>query len=125
MTKQEYYNLLVKTSAEGRFPATECWGERTEPTCCYRTKDGRKCAAGLLIPDDEYSPNMENRNFMAIINDYPALLHCIPEGMTARNVRQIQYNIHDSVALYPWSHEFFVRRLNQLDCFHNVEKVNV
>lgn len=28
--------------------------------CAYRGDDGCKCAAGWLIPDDKYSPSMEN-----------------------------------------------------------------
>lgn len=30
--------------------------------CLYRGGDGRKCAIGCLIPDDLYSPEMENQN---------------------------------------------------------------
>ena len=27
--------------------------------CAYRGKNGMKCAAGVLIPDDQYNPKME------------------------------------------------------------------
>ncbi len=31
-----------------------------EGSCLYRGPDGAKCAAGLLIPDSHYSPELEN-----------------------------------------------------------------
>jgi hypothetical protein len=30
--------------------------------CVYRTKEGLRCAAGCLIPDDLYDPRMDNRD---------------------------------------------------------------
>jgi hypothetical protein len=29
--------------------------------CAYRGEDGRKCAAGILIPDEKYRPEMEGK----------------------------------------------------------------
>ena len=29
-------------------------------TCAYRGENGMKCAAGALIPDDQYKPEIEN-----------------------------------------------------------------
>ena len=34
--------------------------------CAYRGADGRKCAAGFLIADEEYSSAMEGHNFKAL-----------------------------------------------------------
>lgn len=34
--------------------------EEGEVLCLYRSPDGKKCAAGWLIPDSEYRPNMEH-----------------------------------------------------------------
>lgn len=34
--------------------------------CAYRGPNGAKCAAGHLIPDDEYSADMEGRHCLAI-----------------------------------------------------------
>lgn len=34
--------------------------------CRYRTRDGRKCAIGMLIPDEKYEPDMESMTTRAI-----------------------------------------------------------
>lgn len=36
--------------------------------CQYRMPDGRKCAAGVLITDEEYSPVMEGQLFITLLN---------------------------------------------------------
>lgn len=33
--------------------------------CAYRTPEGRKCAAGQLMPDDKYNRHMEGRSVAA------------------------------------------------------------
>jgi hypothetical protein len=33
-----------------------------ETLCAYRTPDGLKCAAGCLIPDELYTPDMERQS---------------------------------------------------------------
>lgn len=38
--------------------------------CMYRSPDGSKCAAGFLISDEEYRPNMENKPYQDIIEGY-------------------------------------------------------
>jgi hypothetical protein len=35
--------------------------------CLYRSDTGMKCAVGCLIPDDKYSPNMEEKNLYALV----------------------------------------------------------
>lgn len=41
--------------------------------CMYRSEDGCKCAAGLLIPDNLYDPTMENKSIPKVIEDFPDL----------------------------------------------------
>lgn len=36
----------------------------------YRNSDGLKCAAGCLIADDEYSPEIENKSWGVVVNSY-------------------------------------------------------
>jgi len=36
-------------------------------TCAYRGVDGSKCAAGILIPDDEYVGNMEGHAWLNLV----------------------------------------------------------
>lgn len=37
--------------------------------CTYRGEDGRKCAVGALIADDEYHPLMDNTGDVYMMND--------------------------------------------------------
>jgi hypothetical protein len=55
MTKQEMYEIIrAGMLAQGK-PA------RSPEGCKYRTREGLKCAVGMLIPDSEYSPSMEGK----------------------------------------------------------------
>ena len=42
--------------------------------CAYRGDDGTMCAAGCLIPDDEYKPQFEGIPWVSIANDVPSFL---------------------------------------------------
>jgi hypothetical protein len=58
-TKQETFDAVVSGLIEQGGPSA---GENDcGPTCFYRGKDGRKCAVGLLVPDDEYQEEWENQ----------------------------------------------------------------
>jgi hypothetical protein len=39
-------------------------------TCAYRAANGYKCAAGALIQDEEYAPEMEGKNIAFIIRGF-------------------------------------------------------
>jgi hypothetical protein len=55
MTKQEAFDKVVKHLLKQGEPAFD--GD----ICCYRTDDGKKCAAGCLIPDELYDPAWEGK----------------------------------------------------------------
>lgn len=38
--------------------------------CRYRSDNGLKCAVGLLIPDELYTPNFEGNGVRILIDDY-------------------------------------------------------
>lgn len=44
--------------------------ESDKPYCLYRSRDGKKCAAGCLIPDAHYNPDMEGYNWIELIDNY-------------------------------------------------------
>lgn len=44
--------------------------ESDKPYCLYRSSDGKKCAAGCLIPDAHYNPRMENISWRELVCDY-------------------------------------------------------
>jgi hypothetical protein len=41
--------------------------------CRYRTNHGDKCVAGMLIPDECYSVDMEGLSIQHVLTDYPEL----------------------------------------------------
>jgi hypothetical protein len=125
LTRQAYFDLLVKTSAEGGFPS---WG-LVDPDCgdgcLYRGPDGRQCAVGLLVPDELYADYMEDVRADQLFEENPALRQVIPEGLTAGDLSGIQ-NVHDALAGRVshyggiWPHEEFVAKLSGLDCFRGL-----
>ena len=128
MTKLEYLDLLVATSASGGFPSAHVVPEDTEAffktqvACDYRSPNGRRCAAGLLIPDEKYDPVMENK---PAYSEVVLAAIELPDGITATELRIIQtrHDTHADACLKagkPWPHAQFVASLLALDCFHNM-----
>jgi hypothetical protein len=70
MTKQEMFSkVYLGVIAQGG-PAVQAGaGAQESPECMYRTENGRKCAAGQLIPDAEYNPAMEYGTIQAELGD--------------------------------------------------------
>ena len=50
-------------------------GMNSLPVCYYRHPQDSsiRCVLGHLIPDEMYEPEMENRNAMGLLRDYPEL----------------------------------------------------
>jgi hypothetical protein len=102
VTKQETFDIVARHLLTQNAKA---WGQYTcsvgEPTngCVYRDADGRKCAAGCLIPDDVYSPSLEGeladgRVMRAILIDH---------GHEPGFVRALQF-VHDDYVTDDWPH---------------------
>jgi hypothetical protein len=123
-TVASYFALLEKTSKEGGFPsaiiADNPEGGGRSVQCQYRGPNARKCAAGILIPDDRYRPEMEHHG--AGHNDLfrTAMVDLIPQGMLLSDLAQVQF-CHDAIASQgldkPWNHEDFMSRLRMIECF--------
>lgn len=64
-------------------------------TCLYRGDDGLKCAAGCLIPDEEYTMNMEEKGWSQLVANGMAP----PEH--ERLISDLQY-IHDRKQPHQW-----------------------
>lgn len=63
MTEQEAFDIVVKHLFEQKRPSMSCARGRLEmPICAYRGVEGRKCAIGALISDEEYSPELEDKD---------------------------------------------------------------
>ena len=109
ISKREYYDLLVSTSATGGFPARNSLG------CVYLHSSGRKCAIGLLIPDG-HKAQYEGGYVDLILDIFPDLKDYMPDGLTVTELREIQ-RCHDS-QVNGWDHEKFVESLQP--CFKDV-----
>jgi len=56
--------------------------------CAYRGENGMKCAAGVLIPDDQYKPAMEGIRWVYLVN------RGLIENKFKHEIGELQ-NIHD------------------------------
>jgi hypothetical protein len=121
MNKQEYLDLLVRTSLEGKFPSVH--PDKGEQVCAYRGKDGRACAIGLVIPDDQYIPEFEFKSYKFLIEAFPSIVSYLPAGFTEYDFIEIQkchdetYDMFKGENLIQWSHRTFLRKLLARDCF--------
>ena len=115
MTKLEYKDLLIKTSLAGLFPCT-CSIVRTDisPPCLYKSPDnGRKCAVGILIPDDRYRTSFEGANFRDVVDK--GVGDNMPEGLTIEDLQKIQRCHDDQVSyLTAWDHNLFVSNITKI-----------
>lgn len=65
--------------------------------CSYRSPDGNKCAAGVIISDDDYDPEMEGIRVMQLVEKFN-----VPDYMTkhAYFIDLLQQS-HDNIAQGP------------------------
>jgi hypothetical protein len=55
-SREEVFNYIVqKLNEQGSLSQTECG------SCFYRMKNGKRCAAGWLIDDEDYKPEFEGK----------------------------------------------------------------
>jgi len=88
MTNQE---ILDKVANHLLIQNEKAWNEN-EHSCAYLDPEGRKCAVGCLIPDEQYSKELEG----AILTSNPKLeaLPCM-QGLDLDFLRDLQL-IHDT-----------------------------
>lgn len=93
MNKQEIFNTVVTHLAKQGWQRSTGEGPFKE-TCVYRGPNGRKCAAGALIKDAFYTPDLEtNEVYGSDVTD--ALMKSgVPEGEIPF-VQRCQW-VHDS-----------------------------
>lgn len=68
--------------------------------CAYRGEDGTKCAIGILIPDDIYSPNMEGKSFHQLCQQYDVVAD-LPEIKAIKQVGEVMQQLHDNLQGMP------------------------
>jgi hypothetical protein len=72
---------------------------RDPNVCAYRGRKGDKCAAGILIPDNEYDIKMENVSFNGLIED----TNTFPRLKTVRSYKPHRKLISDLQSAHDFS----------------------
>lgn len=111
-SRQEWLDLIIKTSLEGGFPSVEYDGCANPGRCVYLSPTGRMCVIGLLIDREKYSSSLEG-------NLRNKVLEVLPEWaqQLGRHVLSSVQACHDSRARGPWDHKAFVENLRNLNVF--------
>lgn len=125
LTAQEYYDLLVKSARDGTFPSFK----DEEKRCLYRFVDGEgkvhKCAAGVLLTDEEYRSGHIREGVSCHCGDNKDVFALkLPESISLDELRSVQWS-HDKIAMQDggWDAEDFIRLLNTMVCFKEVNQV--
>ena len=88
-TLQEVFNIVSAHLLTQVKRCMDKYPDRVFPACAYRNASGMKCAAGALIPDDEYKPEMEKNDWKMLVNK------AFVESHFSNEIRELQ-QIHDS-----------------------------
>ena len=115
-TLQEVFNIVsahlltqIKRSI-AQFP------DKKYPSCVYRGENGMKCAAGVLIPDDQYNPKFENQSWTILVEKH------FVEDKFSREIYELQkihdLNRHDDINFLK---EQLIEFARTHDLTHNIE----
>ena len=74
--------------------------------CAYRGKDGLKCAAGWLIPDDMYKTDFESCGWRAVVSENPELQFATPKHPFKDKLILEMQEIHDFKEVNQWEEEY-------------------
>jgi hypothetical protein len=115
MTKQETFNIVVEHLRKQNAKALNSIGK-----CVYLAPDGKMCAAGVLIPKEDYKPEFDsdgstfyNAHGLTTLGE---ILEC-QEGHDLDLVTDLQM-IHDSSNVENWEDGFY-----QVAQYHNLSYV--
>jgi hypothetical protein len=72
--------------------------------CLYRSDDGLKCAVGCLIPDNEYTPEMEKWMVLSVVEMLSKPLQT-KLGRHLDLLKRLQH-IHDDIEVGCWEDKF-------------------
>lgn len=98
----------------------ECSQDLRKLGCLYRGHGGTKCAIGILIPDDIYSPDMEGLSFYKLCQHYDAVAN-LPEIQAIKQVGHILQRLHDELSGVPDFRQTLKRRaIHMLYPSHNL-----
>ena len=97
--RQEMLNKVISRAKLGVKSAYD-GGEDDGNTCRYRTRDGNRCFVGELIPDERYTPYIED----APIGKH--IIDMIPDA-TLSDIEFLQdmQTVHDNSPVREWQDE--------------------
>ena len=96
-TKQETFDTVV-----AHLRKQGCKAEDDHGNCMYRGKNGTKCGAGCLIPDDEYYPELEGSGMFDRSGKISACGRILQRlGNDIQLVNRLQ-GIHDGFTVGTW-----------------------
>lgn len=95
MTKQEIFDTVLNGLRNQKIPSYKR-RDTGDVECLYRGPEGRKCAAGMLIPDDQYRPDMEGQPFVWLVNGTYKHFADVPDHLVEhRNFITSLQQLHD------------------------------
>jgi hypothetical protein len=100
-TKQETFDTVV-----AHLRKQGCKARNDKAECCYRTGDGKMCAAGCLIPDAKYDPKMEKHGVPTNAQNASSANVLIAKALESEGhdlllVRDLQ-GVHDNREVSDW-----------------------
>lgn len=84
-------------------------------SCRYKTWDGRKCAVGLVLPDDLDTDNIGS--FYGLVRHHPELFDSDLQQADAKYLNTFQVSLHDNlVRNNEWAHSLDERKQRYEAC---------
>lgn len=77
-----------------------------EHGCAYRGVEGRKCALGWVIPDEDYTPALEGQTLGGLLQNNMLPDELAQEFGVNRHLLVILQSIHDHDPIDTWEHSF-------------------
>ena len=122
MTDQELFNQAVRVIINQGGPSIN----RERKQCMYRNSNGRKCVAGHFIPDEKYSPDMEDQAIFWGFDsgpDFNNTFEGIFEDLNVKMLGEFQ-QIHDSCS-HNSDEEFIGEWISQMTQFGKDNSLNL
>jgi len=100
MNRQESFNHICRNLVAATRPSVFRDDFHEETRCQYRGEDGAKCVVGWLIPDEYYTPLMEGKGVLRLLDKHPELRREVPlfQPWHINDLETLQ-EIHDAAAL--------------------------
>jgi hypothetical protein len=105
-TAQELFDTIVAglRSQKARSVMAPLGDE--EEACAYRGVEGRKCALGWVIPDEDYTPALEGQTLGGLLQNNMLPDELAQEFEVNRHLLIILQSIHDHDPIDTWEHSF-------------------